>query len=149
MNQNEIRKAIANGSCEEDHILFTSPSMEEFFNTFVAGVTSLCESQIKVNLKWEDTDQVAFASNRNEVTLNCGCSMLQNKARKDRFIYLKGLALHECGHLIWTDYQLLKNKMEQFQNYALDPDPQTVESREVISYVKQNPDILSDRKSVV
>ena len=149
MNQNEIRKAIANGSCEEDHILFTSPSMEEFFNTFVAGVTSLCESQIKVNLKWEDTDQVAFASNRNEVTLNCGCSMLQNKARKDRFIYLKGLALHECGHLIWTDYQLLKNKMEQFQNYALDPDPQTVESREVISYVKQNPDILSPLLSLL
>lgn len=56
MNQNEVRKAITDGSSQEDQALFTSLSMEEFFNTFIAGVTSLCESQIKVHLNWEDSD---------------------------------------------------------------------------------------------
>lgn len=150
MNQNEVRKAIMDGSSQEDQALFTSLSMEEFFNTFIAGVTTLCESQIKVHLNWEDSDRVAFASNRNEVTLNCGCSMLKDKTRRDRFVYLKGLALHECGHLLWTDYWLLKNKIQQFKNCALlDPDPQILESKEVLLYLKKTPETLSPLLSLL
>lgn len=121
MNQNSIRAAINSVSNMTDREFFTCPSMAEFFNTFTAGVTKLLEADIKIHLMWDENSCIAYATNHNEITLNAENIFTKNCDRETRFTILKGLALHENGHLLFTDYRLLKERQEKLMNGTIYP----------------------------
>ena len=111
LNQNEIRNAVRGAAGMTDREFFTCPSMMEFFNTFIAGVCEALEASIKVRLMWVEDGPIAMASDKREVTLNAENEFTAGKDRVTRFTVLKGLALHESGHILFTNYSLLKDRL--------------------------------------
>lgn len=113
MNQNDLRAAMNSVSNMTDRELFTCPSMAEFFNTFTAGVTKLLETEIKVRLVWNENAPIAYSTDRREVFLNAENAFTKGCDRKTRFTIMKGLALHENGHLLFTNFRLFRKRIEK------------------------------------
>lgn len=140
MNQNLLRKQISDGSEMTDRDLFLCPSMESFFNTFSAGITEKLESSIKITLGWDCNGEIAYANSRNGVYLNCENIFTHDTSRQTRFTYMKGICLHECGHLLWTDFKLWEDRSNKFlQNGVVYPDPDTKESSYIQTTMRKYP----------
>lgn len=140
MNQNLLRKQISDGSEMTDRDLFLCPSMESFFNTFSAGITEKLESSIKITLGWDCNGEIAYANSRNGVYLNCENKFTHDTSRQTRFTYMKGICLHECGHLLWTDFKLWEDRSNKFlQNGVVCPDPDTKESSYIQTTMRKYP----------
>lgn len=145
MNQNMLRRSIMSADISiSDKDLFTGLAMKEFFNTFASGIIERRESDISIELEWNQNAPVAYATSRRLLYLNANNDFTKRKDRKTRFKIMKGLALHECGHLLWTDFKLFKEITDKLMNgNILYPDPKTAESEQMVEMLSKYPELKS------
>ena len=145
MNQNMLRRSIMSADISiSDKDLFTGLAMKEFFNTFASGIIERRESDISIELEWNQNAPVAYATSRRLLYLNANNDFTKRKDRKTRFKIMKGLALHECGHLLWTDFKLFEEITDKLMNgNILYPDPKTAESEQMVEMLSKYPELKS------
>lgn len=101
------KKVIEKKSEITDQEFFTSESAKEYLVNLAEAVTGKFGSKMKLHLQWGDPNgSIAKANSREELFINANNPFTQEGERVDKLIALKGLVLHECGHLLFTDFHL-------------------------------------------
>ncbi len=100
-----------------DQEVLLSDYCKVYFENLVEAVTKQFNQKIKLNIVWTPDERVAYATNRLEVMLNMNNEFVAGgKDRVDKVVLAKGIVIHECGHLLFTDYHLMRSTMEVFRN---------------------------------
>lgn len=100
-----------------DQEILLSDYCKVYFENLVEAVTKQFNQKIKLNIVWKTDEWVAYAANRLEVMLNINNEYVAGgKDRVDKVVLAKGITIHECGHLLFTDYHLMKSAIEVFTN---------------------------------
>lgn len=98
-----------------DQEVLLSDYCKVYFENLVEAVTKQFNQQIKLNIVWAPDEWIAFATSRLEVMLNMNNQYVAGgKDRVDKVVLAKGITIHECGHLLFTDYHLMHSAMEVF-----------------------------------
>lgn len=108
-----------------DKDILLSEQCHAYFKNLVEAVTKMFNQTIQLCIVWTDDDWVAFATDRYEVQLNMNNAfVLGAEDRVDKVVLAKGITIHECGHLLFTDYHLLQSvKTVMTENRKLFPEP--------------------------
>ena len=109
------KRVLEKKSQVNDKEFFLSEHCHAYLQNLAEAICKAYDSSIHVIMQWTDSKYVAFATSRNEMTLNINNELFHKAdGRIDKLVLLKGMVLHECGHLLFTDYHLLKSAMKVF-----------------------------------
>lgn len=116
----DIRKAVDEIPDEE---FFTSVRMAENINTMIGGVTEKYDAKYRVQLT-PNGEYVAYTDG-NTITVNVTNPLVQaGKTKEEKYYILLGIVLHECAHLLYTNFKLgmeVENKLIENEIYPLVP----------------------------
>lgn len=129
------KRVLEKKSQVNDKEFFLSEHCHAYLQNLAEAICKAYDSSIHVIMQWTDSKYVAFATSRNEMTLNINNELFHKAdGRIDKLVLLKGLVLHECGHLLFTDYHLLKSAMKVFtENRKMFPEPKCPEYTELLT----------------
>ncbi len=116
-----------------DEVFLVSGAARHYIENLVEAVTKKYNSSIKVNLNWGNSDDViAYASGRNELHINVNNSYVTERdSRAMKLVMMKAITLHECGHLLFTDFHILNSTKKVFmEKRQLFPAPKCQEYNE-------------------
>lgn len=118
-----------------DEEFFSSSYIKNHFNTIIEGICKKYDRKLEVILK-NSGDYIAF-TNGNKIVVNTGCSWVKDQAtRQEKYYIVIGIILHECGHILYTDFLLAQRSMKQLQANSLYP---------VISYSDELENIFDEK----
>jgi len=111
MNQKELKKKIfEKKSSLSDEEVFLGNPYRRFIERMVEGVTNHFQKKIGINIK-KDTNEnsrVAYTDSKS-VTINAWHpDFTYGASRVQRNNVVLGLSLHECGHILFTNFRLNK-----------------------------------------
>lgn len=129
------KRVLEKKSQVNDKEFFLSEHCHAYLQNLAEAICKAYDSSIHVIMQWTDSKYVAFATSRNEMTLNINNELFHKAdGRIDKLVLLKGMVLHECGHLLFTDYHLLKSAMKVFtENRKMFPEPKCPEYTELLT----------------
>lgn len=113
----KLRSIFRNKKQDE---IFCSQSFSNALNSLANMVSNRynLKTPIRLILKKEGTDHIAYTDNREIVIF------LQNPITKmvdsleDKYLTFLGMLGHECGHLLYTNFNILKNVDEGFKKHT-------------------------------
>lgn len=134
MNGNLIKnfreKVLSLKEKVSDKDFFASVQCHAYLQNLAEAITKQYSHNIKMHLTWGEPEGViAYATDRNELFLNINNPFFNDSdGRVNKLIILKGLILHECGHLLFTDFHLMNSAIKVFSdNRRLFPEPKCEE----------------------
>lgn len=134
MNGNLIKnfreKVLSLKEKVSDKDFFASIQCHAYLQNLAEAITKQYSHNIKLHLTWGEPEGViAYATDRNELFLNVNNPFFNDSdGRVNKLIILKGLILHECGHLLFTDFHLMNSAIKVFSdNRRLFPEPKCEE----------------------
>ena len=132
----DFRKKVSEikESLKEREIL-TSGGCRAYLQNLAEAVTNKFGVDLSVILLWNTPDDfVARATGRNELFFNCNNSFVVNaKTLPEKVVLLKALVLHECGHLLFTDFKLAESRAKVWEkNRKLFPEPTNPEYKDFL-----------------
>lgn len=140
MNGNLIKnfreKVLSLKEKVSDKDFFSSVQCHAYLQNLAEAITKQYNHNIKLHLAWgEPEGAIAYATDRNELFLNVNNPFFNDSdGRVNKLIILKGLILHECGHLLFTDFHLKNSAIKVFSdNRRLFPEPKCEEYQKWIS----------------
>ena len=93
-----------------DEMFFTSKTMIEHFEKIIEGVTKTYHKKLKI-VVINEGNSVA-CTNGDTIMVNLNNDWIKNaKSRVEKYYILVGLILHECGHVLYTDFKLSEKSM--------------------------------------
>lgn len=124
---NDTKKIIT------DIQLFLSESYYAFLDAMIAGVTKRYEQPVKIELAFEDENIPAYTDG-NLIHVNVESKGIKDLTRKDKHKAIIASVLHECGHILFTDFRLNEVTMQKLQKEnMLYPMPKSSELSEYVS----------------
>ena len=119
LNQRDLKRAIFEKQEKlVDEEIFLSPQYEMFLSQMTEGTVSANEGlQAKVINSGEE---IAFTDGKT-VSINYSSHYMQNKTRLQKHLLFCGLNMHECGHLLFTDFPLNQKVREMIQQGIIYP----------------------------
>lgn len=119
--------SIKNNITDEE--FFVSSSAKAYIQNLAEAVCKAYNSNITLHLKWEDNDKLAYATDRFLLYININNEYFHRcNNRIEKLVMTKALALHECGHLLFTDFHLINSSIKVFsENRKLFPEPKCSE----------------------
>lgn len=140
MNGNLIKdfreKVLSLKEKVSDKDFFSSGQCHAYLQNLAEAITKQYNHNIKLHLAWGDPEgAIAYATDRNELFLNVNNPFFNDSdGRVNKLIILKGLILHECGHLLFTDFHLKNSAIKVFSdNRRLFPEPKCEEYQKWMS----------------
>lgn len=140
MNGNLIKifreKVLSLKEKVSDKDFFSSVQCHAYLQNLAEAITKQYNHNIKLHLAWgEPEGAIAYATDRNELFLNVNNPFFNDSdGRVNKLIILKGLILHECGHLLFTDFHLKNSAIKVFSdNRRLFPEPKCEEYQKWMS----------------
>lgn len=142
----KVRQLVADKKSKiKDKEFFISSVLRRHFEDIAFGVTQKYgNKRIKVNLLWDENPNAEIGyTNSLTVTLNAGSDFFEGTDRQERYKLLYGVHSHEEGHILYTDFTILKKMKENIMNYQkFYPDfPKEarwdIEVGEIKSYLKE------------
>lgn len=127
------KKVLDKKNTIADEVFLVSEAARHYIENMAEAVTKQFNSKIHVTLKWENPDgPVAYASERSELHINVNNPFVTERDdRAMKLVIMKALCLHECGHLLFTDFHLLNSSKKVFtDNRKLFPAPKCPEYNE-------------------
>lgn len=89
-----------------DEEFFTSKVMKQHFESIIEGVCKTFKRHIAIRIINEGSS--VASTNGNTVTVNLNNDWIKGQpTRLDRYYIIVGIILHECGHILYTDFGLL------------------------------------------
>ncbi len=143
-NQGELRKAIVQSTYQiSDKELFLSDIMLKFVQTIVDAVTKQYQTKIKVLLYWADDDSTA-STNGKYLICNVNNTFAKDVSRHQRAQIMIAMILHECSHILHTDFSLMEQIDATFEkDGVLIPNPGTSEFNKMETAIKTNKKLAS------
>lgn len=123
----EIKKDI------EDKEFFVSSQSHAYLQNLSEALTKRFCDPISISLLWGNpTDFVARANDRYQISLNVNNEYFNMVSdRINKLVILKALTIHECAHILFTDFHLGKSSNKVFcENRKLFPEPKCEEYKE-------------------
>ena len=140
MNGNLIKnfreKVLSLKEKVSDKDFFASVQCHAYLQNLAEAITKKYNHNIKLHITWGEPEGViAYATDRNELFLNVNNPFFNDSdGRVNKLIILKGLILHECGHLLFTDFHLKNSAIKVFSdNRRLFPEPKCEEYQKWMS----------------
>ena len=122
-----------------DKEFFLSRQCHAYLQNLAEAICKLYQNKIELRLEWNDGGYVAYATDRYQLILNLNnefFNMADN--RIDKLIINKGIVLHECGHMLFTDFHLMHSSVVVFSDKRkLFPEPKCVEYTELLTDMAQ------------
>lgn len=120
--QRELKRAIYDTAKNlTDADIFQSDVYDEFLTQMQHGVTS-CSHLGTSTLLRRETDFIARTDGENTY-ITYDSTLTKGKTKEERHRLFCGLNLHECGHLLFTDFALNKLTLEKLQGGEIYPSP--------------------------
>ncbi len=106
-----------------DSELFSSNSYKDFLNSMISGVTKRYGQPVILDIVSETEDSTAYTDG-NRIHINFNNKIINKLERKDKNTAIIASVLHECGHILFTDFKLSSavNKKLSKENF-LYPQP--------------------------
>lgn len=123
-----------------DKDFFSSAQCYAYLQNLAEAITKQYSCNIKLQLVWNDPEgPIAFATDRSELYLNVNNPFFnESDGRVNKLVILKGLILHECGHLLFTDFHLKKSAIKVLSNNRkLFPEPKCEEYKDWLADAMQ------------
>lgn len=132
------QKVLEKKSDVTDKEFFLSKQCHAYMQNLSEAICKLYNNVIHVVLEWNDDGHVAYATDRYQLVLNLNNSFFHRaEGRINKLVIQKGLVLHECGHLLFTDFHLAKSTRETFLNKReLFPKPKCEEYNTLLADMK-------------
>lgn len=103
-----------------DEVFFTTKVMRQHFEGIIEGVCKTFKRHIKIQIINEGSS-VAF-TNGNMITVNLNNDWIKNQpTRLDKYYIIVGIILHECGHILYTDFKLMEKCFGALEHNRLFP----------------------------
>ena len=103
-----------------DEVFFTTKVMQQHFEGIIEGVCKTFKRHIKIQIINEGSS-VAF-TNGNMITVNLNNDWIKNQpTRLDKYYIIVGIILHECGHILYTDFKLMEKCFDALEHNRLFP----------------------------
>ena len=100
-----------------DKQFFTSQVLRRHFEDIAYGITKKYgKERISVNVDYVKNGETAYTTGR-KVYINAGDSLLDGTDRANRYKLVYGLFSHENGHILYTDFTILKKMTDNILNY--------------------------------
>lgn len=122
-----------------DKEFFLSSQCHAYLQNLAEAICKLYQNKIELRLEWNDGGYVAYATDRYQLILNLNNEYF-NKAdnRIDKLVINKGITLHECGHMLFTDFHLMHSSVVVFSDKRkLFPEPKCEEYTELLTDMAQ------------
>lgn len=141
--EDEIKKIKSSLNPKE---LFLSKAFSRYCENIVSGLTkeSSHKAEVKVTDRGEEYIAQVSYNKRSHIRMNIGHSFLKRYDIRSEYILLMGLLMHECGHIIWSFDEKIKehSKRERRSNQILEQGilsfKDTQEIRKVNEILKEN-----------
>jgi hypothetical protein len=122
LSQKELKREIFSQKEKlKDHELFVSDSYNKFLTQMQDGITE-CKSGCEAFMT-ENTESIAYTDGT-KIYISYDSLLSKGHNRKERHLIYCGLNLHECGHLLFTDFQLMMKSMEALKKGEIYPTPE-------------------------
>lgn len=103
-----------------DEEFFCSNAMNVHFMNIISGICQKYKTTIKVEIT--SSGNYVARTNGTTVKVNCSCDWIQEQdSRVNKYYVIIGLILHECGHILYTDFNLMEKCMYALENNELYP----------------------------
>ncbi len=132
MIQNFRKKVLEKRKDISDKDILLSDSCHAYIENLIEAVTKLYNQKIRLHMEWTDNKRIAYANSRYDLFLNINNKIvLSAEDCVDKVVLIKGLSIHECGHLLFTDFHLLQSAFQVFlEQHQLFPAPKCSEYTE-------------------
>ncbi len=126
------KKVLDKKNTIADEVFLVSEAARHYIENMAEAVTGKYNSAIKVGLTWGSRDDfVAYATPDNKLVINVNNDFVMGRDdRAMKLVIMKALTLHECGHLLFTDFRLLESSRKVFMDGKLFPAPKCEEYNE-------------------
>ena len=126
------KKVLDKKNTIADEVFLVSEAARHYIENMAEAVTGKYNSDIKVGLEWGSQEgYVAYATPDNTLMINVNNEFVMSRAdRAMKLVIMKALTLHECGHLLFTDFRLLETSRKVFMDGKLFPAPECEEYEE-------------------
>ena len=124
------KKVLDKKNTIADEVFLVSEAARHYIENMAEAVTKKYNSSIHVSLKWGRQDEaIAYATDRNDLHINVNNTFVTGRDdRAMKLVIMKALALHECGHLLFTDFHILASSKKVFlEDRKLFPAPKCPE----------------------
>jgi len=138
-----IRKRIVNEKLSiTDEQLFASPAYAAYLTDLAEAASKRYKRSIKVRTFWDDSDDAAVAWTDNRIIhINTGNSITRSyPTRKLRADSIAGLAGHELGHILYTDFTMLavySEALDAGRFYPNVPNELTMDEQDALDEYRQ------------
>ena len=131
----DFRKKVAEAKDNiTDKGFFLSESCGIYLQNLATAITKEYSTGIDIHIQWTDDPVIAYATDRGDITINLNNEfMLKAETRIKKLVAQKGLILHECGHLLFTDFHLNISRENAFFKRKLFPTPSCAAATEFLS----------------
>lgn len=132
----DFRKKVAEAKDNiTDKDFFLSESCGVYLQNLATAITKEYSTGTDLHIQWTDNPVVAYATDRGAITINLNNEYMQKaETRIKKLVSQKGLILHECGHLLFTDFHLnISRENAFFRQKKLFPTPSGKAAVEFIS----------------
>lgn len=121
-SQRELKQAIYSNAKEiKDKNLFVSEAYNDFLTQMQHGVTSSGDLGT-VTLLSQNQGNIAYTTGK-DTYIFYNSVLTSKKTRAERHKIFCGLNLHECGHILFTDFRLNKQVQEKMLKGEIYPAP--------------------------
>ena len=121
----------------DDKQFFLSEEFLVYLQNLAEAICKAYTNTIRICIHWKDDGPIAWANNRSELALNINNEYFHKvEGRVNKTVIQKSFVLHECGHLLFTDFHLLESQQKVFfDNRKLFPEPKCEEYKEWLADV--------------
>ena len=122
MAKKSISKRLLNEKKESmtDNEFFMSKTLRTHFETIIEGVCKSYRRLIRIHIK-DKGEFVAFTDG-NSITVNLDTKWIRmQKTRVDKYFVIIGIILHECSHILHTNFKLSERSMTFLADNSLYP----------------------------
>lgn len=122
----DFRKKVLDEKGKIDERTFlTSKGCADYLQNMAEAITRKYDSSINIMLDWKKNGAVAWTNSRSELYLNpCNKYVERQADMAMKLVMLKALVLHECGHMLFTNFHTINaNKKVFIDNRKLFPSP--------------------------
>lgn len=107
-----------------DEKFFTSKQTGKVISDMIKGILLKykAEKRIKTKILWAAPSITGYTDHR-EICLNANCSIFDGLSRKGKWLALKGMALHEVSHVLYTNNTYFLSVMKGLNEGKLLPHP--------------------------
>ena len=124
-----------------DEEFFSSPQYAAYLTDIAEGITKRYHRSSRVKTFYDDSEdaEVAFTDNR-VITINAGNFLTRCfPTRKLKHLSLYGMVSHECGHILYSDFDMLAlyhSTLSTGRFYPAEPDDLTLPQENALSQIK-------------